>query len=307
MPSLLPALEKKEYEPVTRVLARLAENPPQTMLLEGGTEEDRLQLGKYWAMLQNCSHATVQEGYGSRPCLTCKACRLIASGDWRDLQIFDGRISNRQDEEKPDIVKSLRMENIRDLKSVLAAKPQNSEKRVILVQGMGITREEAQNSLLKVLEDPVPHNLFVLLVSQRQQILPTLVSRSFCLSLPWNDARSSYASMDKPALYDDFCLFLENGRGLLDKLGQKGQLDTNGAAMLIFELQKTLVRVLASSKTDCALDKVFAAIAHSPEKIFSVGRWLSDSLEMLDLGVAPARVLEALASRLYVLMRQTNG
>lgn len=304
MASLLPVLDHPEYEPAKKILSRLAANPPQTLLLEGATEETRLQLGKYWAMLHNCNNSSIGDAARIQPCMTCQECRLIATGELRDLQIFDGRISNRQDEENPDIVKSLRMENIRELKTVLASKPQSSGKRVILVQGMGITREEAQNSLLKVLEDPVPHNLFVLLVSQRQQILPTLVSRSFCLSLPWNDA-SAPVQRDSSVLFDEFGLFLENGRGLLDKLGQKGQLDATSASLLIFEFQKSLVRVMAASKIETSCDRAFTKLSNFPQKIFSVSKWLSDSLEMLELGVAPARVLEALATRLYVLLRQS--
>lgn len=307
MPALLSELDDPLYAGKLEILENLAVEPPAALLLEGGTERLRLAAGKYWAMLQNCPQAQTRMRQGEKPvpCCNCATCRQIANEDWIDLLIFDGRISNRLDEEKPGLIRAMRMENMRELRSRLASAPRGEGKRVILLQGIGATREEAQNSLLKVLEEPAPHNLFVLLVGQRQQILPTLVSRSFCLALPWRSSVDGQPPEELADLLAQMENFLLSGRGFLDKIAQKGKLDANQAALLVLELQKALVR--AMTKSDSAkktgLDTVFARL--DARGIATASRWLSESLDMLGPGVAPARIMEALASRLFLLCRQS--
>ena len=76
------------------------------------------------------------------------------------------------------------MDNVRGLKSVISDPPHNPGFRVVILAGIETTRTEAANALLKALEEPSPSTLFVLLTPQREQILPTLVSRSFYFTLP---------------------------------------------------------------------------------------------------------------------------
>ena len=304
MNGILPALANSAYERHRDALAKLAKNPPRTLLIEGATENCRLEAGKFWAMLHNCpaSLAFLKNSGKGAPCLNCPVCKQISQGEWNDLQIFDGRISNRQDDENPGTIKALRMENIRNLKALLASKPKNDGQRVILVQGMGISREEAQNSLLKALEEPAPGNLFVLLVSQRQQILPTLASRSFCFTFPWGSSSQEAAGEIK--LLAELVGFLKTGHGFLDKISQKGQFDSSIAGNLLLEMQKALVRA-ASQKDISSPDTLDAFFARqNVAQIAQISRWIAESLEMLDLGVAPARVLEGLATRLFISGKQ---
>ncbi|MEF8888579.1 MAG: DNA polymerase III subunit delta', partial [Desulfohalobiaceae bacterium] len=63
-------------------LERLAEAPPNVLLLEGGSRREREALGLYWAALLNCP-----EGI---PCGSCPACRAITQEAHRDLYIFRG-------------------------------------------------------------------------------------------------------------------------------------------------------------------------------------------------------------------------
>ena len=304
MSALLPELEGPALARQRALLCRLSRNAPRTLLIEGASETIRLEAGKYWAMLHNCpdSLATLQNGGEGAPCLDCAVCRQIALGEWNDLEIFDGRISNRQDEENPGPIKALRMENIRELKSLLASSPRGSGRRVILAQGIGISREEAQNSLLKVLEEPAPYNLFVLLVTQRRQILPTLVSRSFCLTFPWTGSEKEGA--DSAQYAAELGNFLATGQGFLEKMAQKGQMDASRAGQLVHEMQKAIVRAAAGKGSDQknSLAAFFGRL--NALEIARVSIWLSESFEMLDLGVAPARVLEGLATRLFMLGRK---
>lgn len=286
-------------------LARLALAPPQTMLFEGGTEKDRLDLALYWAKTVNCPVALAQRAANQPaiPCGECVICRQIQANENIDLLIYDGRIGNKQDEEKPGPIRALRIENMRELKALNGTAPHGEGKRVAIFQGMSQTREEALNSLLKTLEEPSEHTLFALLAPQRQQLLPTLVSRSFCLTLPWRDCLTHEQDLDAVAL--DLAQFLQSGRGFLDKIAQKGAVDMILAGRLLLMLQRSLIRVLAA-KGRGELDGALAPLAANPAKVALFTAWLNEAQAMLMGTVTPARVLEAFCSRLFSLLQQTR-
>lgn len=302
MSSLLPALENAGLDKIHHSLHILGGNPPQSLLLEGGTESQRLQMGQYWAMLTNCPSALSQKDAGeeAKPCLSCSICRKISALEFSDLFVYDGRISNSEDEDNPGLIRSLRMENIRKLKVILGSPPNGDGSRLVIIQGMTSAREEAMNSLLKILEEPSKSTLFVLLTSQRDQILPTLLSRSICLTLPWQDCFSSSAA--DSLLLEELSLFFNNGTGFLDKILQKGSLDPISAANLLLECQKALSRIMSGKTLNTALDNSLSFLADKYESLALAFAWLNEAHMLLKATVSPARVMEAFACRLYELL-----
>lgn len=287
---------------VATSLERLAIAPPQTLLLEGGTESQRLELALSWAMSANCPAALQLKNAGkaATPCRECAVCRQIQSNENLDLLIYDGRIANKQDEEDPGPIRAMRMENMRDLKSLISTAPHGSGKRVVIFQGMSQIREEALNSLLKALEEPSEHTLFVLLASQRQQLLPTLISRSFCLTLPWPDALALDTSLNE--WEQSLARFFSSGKGFMDKVGVKGAIDSVLAGRILLACQRALARILGKAATG-QLDQALAPLAKDERKIAIASRWLGEAQEMLAANVSPGRVLEAFSARMYILMR----
>lgn len=284
-------------------LEQLALRPPQCLLIEGGTEASRLEAALHWAATINCPEARINRstGQAASPCLVCPVCSQIQANENLDLHLYDGRISNKLDEEKPGPVRSLRMENMRELKSLVATAPHGDGKRVAIFQGMSQTREEAANSLLKTLEEPTPHSLFVLLTPQREQLLQTLVSRSFCLTVPWTDCSTQdEASAQWEAELADF---LTRGIGFLDRVAAKGALDAQLAGQIISGCQKALARSLGG-RPGGTIDGAFGNLAHNPDKAALASRWIEEAQTMLNAAVSPARVLEAFSARMFALLRQ---
>lgn len=291
-------MEKPE---IAARLDRLALHPPQTLLIEGGTETSRLQSAIYWAASINCENPQISANESRTPCLDCLTCRQILANENLDLLIYDGRISNRADDEKPGPVKSLRMENMRELKSMVATAAHGGGKRVAIFQGMSQTREEAMNSLLKTLEEPTQHSLFVLLTPQREQLLQTLVSRSFCLTLPWPDCRNRNEEL---ATWENgLADFLARGTGFLERVGGKGAVDAELAAQILLSCQKALGRSLSGCQNG-DLDAALQPLAQNHLKASQASRWLDEAQSMLIATVSPARVLEAFSTRLFTLLRQ---
>lgn len=287
---------------VRETLTRLASAPPQVLLIEGATEAGRLAFAYYWAMAANCPRAIKSRGDGGagEPCGECPTCLQVAANEFPDMTVYDGRIGNKQDEEKPGPIRALSVDNARGLKSANAEAPRGGGKRVAIIQGMSRSREEALNCLLKTLEEPSETTLFVLLAAQREQILPTLVSRSLCVTLPWTTGASEDADLADWAAA--MARFLASGTGLLEMFAAKGALDVTLAARLVTLAQKALTRALGGEGDD-VLAKAFAPLAATPLKAAQTSAWLSEAGEALGFNASPARILEALFAKLFALTR----
>lgn len=299
--ALLPAISSPAFEHVRRALDLLGNSPPQTLLLEGGTELQRQDAARYWAARLNCPQAPA----GGSPCLACPTCAQVAAGEHLNLAAYDGRISNREDETSPGLVRALTADNVRELKKTLRDKTRDQGHRIVLLSGLEhVLRGSAANALLKALEEPSPFSAFVLLAVQREQILPTLVSRSFCLTLPWPDSRNIPPDM-QPWL-DALARFLRNEKSeeasFLERTAAKGALDQTSAPALLLCCQKILAQVLAGEQAASPLAGIFARMDAEKCSIFS--RWLFEAQQALTAGITPARVVEALAMRLFVLLRR---
>ena len=292
---LLQAIASSAFDRLKEVLNRLGAAPPQVLLLEGGSELQRRDMALYWAARINCPQAS---GAGA-PCLACPACLQTATGEHLDLAAYDGRISNREDEENPGPVRAFNMERVRELKSRLRDAPHGNGRRVVLLMGLSLTRDEAANALLKALEEPSATTVFVLLAPQREQLLPTLVSRSFCLTLPWPDSRAT--DDDMRPWEEKLAHFLVTGQGLLDALAAKGALDAAQAGRLLLCCQKSINRIVSGLIPGNTFSLDLALATLGAQELALVCQWLTEAQDALQYGLTPARAIEALAARIYVL------
>ena len=292
---VLEAVSGPAFQSVRERLDSLGAAPPQVLLLEGGSEAARTDAALYWACRCSCPSAR-QTG---TPCLSCPTCRQIAAFEYLDLIALDGRISNKEDKENPGKIRALSMDNVRGLKSVISDPPHNPGFRVVILAGIETARTEAANALLKALEEPSPSTLFVLLTPQREQILPTLVSRSFCFTLPWPDPEQ--ADAETAALQDSIADFLETGRGLFAVTGQHGFTAAQGRAMLT-AVQKSLLRVMARSPHPGHLEHILGDMPPASQVLAC--RFLYEAEKLIQAQVTPARAIEAFMANLFVLLNE---
>ena len=83
------------------------------------------------------------------------------------------------------------VDTIRWIRDEAYLKPNESAYRVMLLADAHLMRQEAQNALLKILEEPPAHAIFILTCDSRTSMLPTIQSRCVCLSLvptEWDEA-----------------------------------------------------------------------------------------------------------------------
>jgi len=282
-----------------QILLPLADTPPQVLLLEGGTENARAAMARWWAALLNCPARSSQG-----PCLNCTDCLQIGAGEHLDLIAVDGRISNKEDEENPGPVRALTMDRIQILRRQLGEAPHGAGRRVVIMAGLEAQiRTVAANALLKTLEDPSEHAVFVLLAPQREQLLPTLVSRSWVLTLPWpTTAESSPTAQEWE---DALARFLEEGTGWFERTAARG-LELACVQELLLSCQKALAAVLAGH-ADRGLARCFAARLDA-NGIHAAGALLGRMQDVLQYAVNPnpALAADALATGLYALLRSRH-
>tara|TARA_Y100000590_G_scaffold441551_1_gene568461 strand:+ start:33829 stop:34824 length:996 start_codon:yes stop_codon:yes gene_type:complete len=148
-----------------------------TDLIEQMISENRLsnaylisgqkQLGKMTLAID--ISAAVNCRNSNPPCNTCDQCLRIYSGVHTDLQVLSlDKVSN---------FRSIGIDDIRDSLSQVFLMPFEGNYRFIIVEDSHLLTREAANAFLKILEEPPPHLIVVLLTSDLNAILPTIISR----------------------------------------------------------------------------------------------------------------------------------
>ena len=102
-----------------------------------------------------------QEG---EPCNQCAICRSLNEGRSLDLIEIDAA-SNRG------------IDEIRELRERIAFAPSECRYKVYVIDEVHMLTKEAFNALLKTLEEPPPHAIFVLATTEPHRIPPTVLSR----------------------------------------------------------------------------------------------------------------------------------
>ncbi len=118
---------------------------------------------------------------GDKPCHACKPCKQFDSGNHPDVS----RIR------RPEDKKIIPVDLIRAMREDIIIKPFQNGKKIVFIDEADKMTEEAQNALLKTLEEPPAHACIILLAENTNALLPTILSRCQLFkvrSLPVQDA-----------------------------------------------------------------------------------------------------------------------
>ncbi len=103
------------------------------------------------------------------PCNVCEQCVSITNGTNLDILEIDAA-SNRG------------IDEIRDLKEKIRLSPVSAQKKVYIIDEVHMLTTEAFNALLKTLEEPPAHAMFILCTTEPHKLPATIVSRCFHIS-----------------------------------------------------------------------------------------------------------------------------
>lgn len=98
------------------------------------------------------------------PCNNCENCLAINNGTFMDMIEIDAA-SNRG------------IDEIRQLKEKINYQPVKGRKKIYIIDEVHMLTKEAFNALLKTLEEPPEHVIFILATTEADKILPTIISR----------------------------------------------------------------------------------------------------------------------------------
>jgi DNA polymerase-3 subunit delta' len=135
---------------------------PQSLLLAGPDGVGKRTVALALAQAVNCPQAADGDGCGS-----CSVCRRIAAGTHSDVVVLD------KGDEASIKIKPLR-ERVLD---VVGYRPFEGARRVFIIDPADELTVEAQDALLKTLEEPPPSALLILVTAYPDTLLPTVQSR----------------------------------------------------------------------------------------------------------------------------------
>ena len=154
-------------EPIARVLKNSIDQDKlaHAYVFSGPRGVGKTSTARILAKSLNCA-----EGPTHDPCGKCASCVGIADSSSVDVIEIDGASNNSVD-------------NIRDLRERVKYAPSSSRFKVYIIDEAHMLSTSAFNALLKTLEEPPPHVIFVLATTEAKKIPLTVLSR--CQHLPF--------------------------------------------------------------------------------------------------------------------------
>lgn len=129
-------------------------------LFSGTRGTGKTTLARIFARAINCQKRDKSEN----PCNVCPICEQINGGKSVDVIEIDAA-SNRG------------IDEIRDLREKVAYAPSQSERKVYIIDEVHMLTKEAFNALLKTLEEPPAHVVFILATTELHKVPETIISR----------------------------------------------------------------------------------------------------------------------------------
>ena len=168
-------------------------------LFSGPRGTGKTSTAKILAKALNCEHGPTPE-----PCGTCRQCQKINDGSSMDVFEIDAA-SNRG------------IDEIRDLRETVKFAPVDGRYKVYIIDEVHMLTTEAFNALLKTLEEPPAHVVFILATTEAHKVPPTIQSRC--------------------QRYDFKRITVEEIRGRLAKIAQEMSLSIEDEALNMIAVQ----------------------------------------------------------------------
>ncbi len=158
-PQLLAEVVGQEHVTQTLLNALKKERVSHAYLFCGPRGTGKTSTARNLAKAINC----LTGGQGE-PCNQCDMCLSITEGRALDVIEVDAA-SNRG------------IDEIRDLREKVNYSPNQARRKVYIIDEVHMLTKEAANALLKTLEEPPPHVIFILATTEAHKLLPTILSR----------------------------------------------------------------------------------------------------------------------------------
>lgn len=148
-------------EHITRTLTRSFDNDRlgHAYIFSGPRGIGKTTTARLLAKLVNCASPD-----GSEPCNDCESCERISNSQSVDVMEIDGASNNSVDQ-------------VRDLRENVQYAPANNNYKVYIIDEVHMLSKSAFNALLKTLEEPPDHVIFIFATTEIENVPDTILSR----------------------------------------------------------------------------------------------------------------------------------
>lgn len=169
-----------------RSLSGMRERMPHALLLQGRPGIGKLDFAVTLAQSLLCDRPQPD----LQPCGTCDSCNWYSQGnhpDFRTLEPLESGGNSEEDAEAKPGKKSqvIAVDQVRELAEFLSLSSHRSGLRIVLLHPAEALNPASANALLKMLEEPPPQVLFLLVTHNPQRLLPTIRSRCIKIDMPF--------------------------------------------------------------------------------------------------------------------------
>ncbi len=261
--------------------------PGHAYLFSGSRGCGKTSVARIFAKALNCTNPQ-----GVEPCGECMNCKAVTEGESLDVIEIDGASNNSVDQ-------------IRELKANVTLAPFSSRYKIYIIDEVHMLTVAAFNALLKTLEEPPEHVIFIMATTEPQKVPVTIRSR--CQHIPFH----SIGTQDIYNRLEEICR-LENVRAESEALWEISR-QADGALRDALSL---LEQVIASGDITLAnVESTFGAGSRSTfERWIKTYRTDKESAYMIlktmfDSGASGIRVFEelfSLVNNLWLVSRWKN-
>lgn len=213
-------------------------------------------------------------GENERPCNKCKSCIEFENNNNPDFTIIDTEEKN------------IKIEQIRYIEQKISEKPITSNRKVYIINNSDTMTREAQNCLLKTLEEPPEYATIILIASNENKLLNTIRSR--CIKVNFNKLKEEeiqkYLQENTDgAVTQNMISFCDGSLGKALKIYEQNEM-YNELEELINKMEtKDLVYIL-----------------NNAEVLYSKKEYIYDLLEYINILLLRTRQIQKINSVKYV-------
>ena len=266
---------------LTTLIARAIERDslPPTLLFAGPPGVGKWAVARATAQAINCSEPVRSAGeLAIDACGKCRACDRVARGVHVDVLALE-----------PDERASIKIEVVREMLGRTSFRPFEGKRRVVLVREADTLEPQAQNALLKSLEEPPPGTMFILTTAVPGALLPTVRSR--CMRLRFGRLTSAEVAAALMRDHDQSEAEARAAAPLADgSIGQALALADNDLTALRDSAMRLLQQTAGRADTQTRLQAAIALVAGPAKK----ERSREDLAVLLRLTASMLRDLEAI-------------
>ncbi len=163
-PSLFKELVAQEHVTDTLKNALRLDRLAHAYLFSGPRGVGKTTAARILAKAINCETPRAEREDEAEPCCECDSCVSFEEG--RSLNVFE-----------MDAASNNKVDDVRELREKVRIPPQGDRKKVYILDEVHMLSKQAFNALLKTLEEPPAHALFIFATTEPHKVLPTILSR----------------------------------------------------------------------------------------------------------------------------------